>query len=333
MIPSRTAVAAGLMALLLVGSLGVAGMTAAASSAPAADATAGASAQENETAQNVSEEAYVEPAPEEGELYYEASNGDWVSYVNPRDEYRSPYLGDGSGKIGVTLLNEAGEPIVGKTVPNTTVTIPTGETTSWHSHADPLTVQLPLTEHYDRPLDADQFGTTDDLPQGDGYMDSHTIEMHGHPEDATIEYGEAQVSGEHADKIEVVGYIQKAHDTWETDIDPLEAAEPYEEAGGGWTYEPNGSHGQVIVVLQLDSDVTGADGGSAVDDGTNDSTNSTDGENTSDPDNETETSPSDETNGDDGNDDDGSSEMPGFGVPAVVIALTVAALVAARRAG
>ncbi|QRV17587.1 PGF-CTERM sorting domain-containing protein (plasmid) [Haloterrigena salifodinae] len=333
MIPSRTAVAAGLMALLLVGSLGVAGMTAAASSAPAADATAGASAQENETAQNVSEEAYVEPAPEEGELYYEASNGDWVSYVNPRDEYRSPYLGDGSGKIGVTLLNEAGEPIVGKTVPNTTVTIPTGETTSWHSHADPVTVQFPLTEHYDRPLDADQFGTTDDLPQGDGYMDSHTIEMHGHPEDATIEYGEAQVSGEHADKIEVVGYIQKAHDTWETDIDPLEAAEPYEEAGGGWTYEPNGSHGQVIVVLQLDSDVTGADGGSAVDDGTNDSTNSTDGENTSDPDNETETSPSDETNGDDGNDDGGSSEMPGFGVPAVVIALTVAALVAARRAG
>ncbi|WP_394353300.1 PGF-CTERM sorting domain-containing protein [Haloterrigena gelatinilytica] len=300
-------------------------LVAAAGTAGAVDQTA------NET---VSEEAYVEPAPEEGELYYEASNGDWVSYVNPRDEYRSPYLGDGSGKIGVTLLNEAGEPIVGETVPNTTVTIPTGETTSWHSHADPVTVQLPLTEHYDRPLDADQFGTTDDLPQGDGYMDSHTIEMHGHPENATIEYGEAQVSGEHADKIEVVGYIQKAHDTWETDIDPLEAAEPYEEAGGGWTYEPDGSHGQVIVVLQLDGDVTGADGGSAVDDGTNDGdTNSTDGENTSDPDNETETSPADETNGDDGGDDDGSSEMPGFGVPAVVVALTAAALVAVRRAG
>lgn len=331
MIPSRSAVAAGLVALLLVGSLGAAGATAA-SSAPMTGADAGISTQEDDTEYNVSEEAYVEPAPEEGDLYYEASDGNWVSYINPRDEYRSPYLGDGSGKIGVTLLNEAGEPIVGETVPNTTITIPTGETTSWHTQADPITVELPLTEHYERPLDGDQFGTTDDLPQGDGYMDAHTIEMHGHPEDATIEYGEARIEGEHADKLEVVGYIQQAHDTWETDIDPLEAAEPYEEAGGGWTYRPNASHGQVIVVVQLDSDVTGADG-EAIDDGTNgDNDNSTDG-NTSDPANESESPPANETNGDDadGGDDTDGDEMPGFGGPAVVVALTAAALVALRR--
>ncbi|WP_339106345.1 PGF-CTERM sorting domain-containing protein [Haloterrigena salinisoli] len=337
MIPSRSAVAAGLVALLLVGSLGAAGVTAAASSAAATDAGAALSPPEDDTERNVSEEAYVEPAPEEGDLYYEASDGNWVSYVNPRDEYRSPYLGDGSGKIGVTLLNEAGEPIVGETVPNTTVTIPTGETTSWHSQADPLTVQLPLTDHYERPLDADQFGTTDDLPQGDGYMDSHTIELHGFSEDATVEYGEAQVEGEHADKIEVVGYIQQAHDTWETDIDPLEAAEPYEEAGGGWTYRPNASHGQVIVVLQLDSDVTGADdktntsepagesNGNASDDGNE----SDDGNDTGDGTGATDETESEAAN--ESSDDDSNDEMPGFGVPAVVVAGIVATLVALRR--
>ena len=331
-------VAAALVALLLVGSVAAVG-TVASSPAPATDATASIDAQEDATEYNVSEEAYLEPAPEEGDPYYEASNGDWVSYVNPRDEYRSPYLGDGSGKIGMTLLNEAGEPIVGETVPNTTVTIPTGETTSWHSHADPVTVHLPLTEHYERPYDGDQFGTTDDLPQGDGYMDAHTIEMHGNPEDATIEYGKAQVEGEHADKIEVVGYIQQAHDTWDTDIDPIEAAEPYEEAGGGWTYEPGASHGQVIVVLQLDGDVTGADGepvandGDTGENGDGDENTTDDGDgNDADVGDENETESAAKNEASDG-DETGVEGMPGFGVPAVIVALTAATLVAVRRSG
>jgi hypothetical protein len=116
-----------------------------------------------------------------------------------------------------------------------------------------MTVEYPLTENYDRPLDADQFGTTSDLPQGDGYLDSHCIEVHGLPEDGTVEYGEAQIDGEHADQIEVVGYIQQAHEAWDTDTDPIDDAESYEEAGGGWTYETDASHGQVVVVLQLDA--------------------------------------------------------------------------------
>lgn len=59
---------------------------------------------------NVSEEAYEEPAPGPDDQYFEAADpdGDWVSYINPRDKYRSPYLGDGSGKICVTLVNEEG---------------------------------------------------------------------------------------------------------------------------------------------------------------------------------------------------------------------------------
>ena len=202
----------------------------------------------------VSEEEYVQPVPEEGDPYFEAAadDGSWVSYKNPRDEYRSPNLGDGSGKICITLRNEHGEVIIGKTVPNTTVTIPTGDALEWHSSADPITVELPLTHHYDRPLDADQFGTSPDLPQGDGYLDSHCYEFHGLPEDGTVEYGEAQVEGEHADRINVVGYIQQEHQAWDSDVDPIADAESYEDAGGGWTYRTDASHGQVVVVLQLD---------------------------------------------------------------------------------
>ena len=36
------------------------------------------------------------------------------------------------------------------------------------------------------------------------------------------------------------------------DVDPIEDAQSYDEAGGGWTMYPGVSHGQVVVVLQLD---------------------------------------------------------------------------------
>lgn len=272
--------------------------------------------------ESVSEEAYVESAPEPGDPYFEAaaSDGSWISYENPRDEYRNPYLGDGSGKVCATLVNENGDPVVGESVPNTSVTIPTNDVTSWHSKADPMTVQFPMTDHYDRPLDADQFGTSPDIAQGDGYMDSHCIEMHGHPEDATIEYGEAQISGENADQIEVAGYIQQIPegDGWDTDIDPVTAAESYEEAGGGWTYETEASHGQVVVVLQLDGatgDPSDPDGSNGSDSGTNE---------TSDSPNEGDQQLEESESGD-------NDEMPGFGVLAALAALSIAVL--ARRRG
>jgi len=204
---------------------------------------------------NVTEDEYVETAPEPGDEYFEAeaSDGRWVSYANPRDEYRSPYVGDSSGKICVMLLNEAGDPIVGETIPETTVTIPTGDTLAWHSKAAPMTVQYPLTEQYERPLDADQFGTTAELPQGDGYMDSHCIEFHGLSETDQISYGQAEISGTHADRVDLVGYVQQ-QGTWDSERDPVEAATSYEEAGGGWTFNESESHGQVTVVLQLAAD-------------------------------------------------------------------------------
>ncbi|QCC59833.1 PGF-CTERM sorting domain-containing protein [Natrinema thermotolerans] len=268
----------------------------------------------------VSEAAYVDPAPEKGDPYFEAAadDGSWVSYENPRDEYRSPYLGDGSGKVCVSLVNENGEPVIGESVPNTSVTVPTGGATTWHSDADPMTVQFPMDDHYEFPLDGDQFGTSPDVAQGDGYMDSHCLEFHGNPEDATLTYGEAEISGEYADRIDVAGYIQQepAGDGWDTDIDPVAAAESYEEAGGSWTYNAaeNSTHGQVVVVLQLDAPA----------DERFDPDNSSDPPNGSDPASDGET-------GDDNGDAESNDRMPGFGVVSALVALSVAVL--ARRRG
>lgn len=291
------------------------------------------------------EDEYVEEAPERGDEYFEAmaADGRWISYVNPRDRYRSPYLGEGSGKICTTLLNEEGEPIVGETVPNTTVTIPTSDSIAWHSYAGPMTVDLPLTDNYERPYDADQFGTSD-LPQGDGYMDAHCIEIHGMPEDGGyVGYDEPQIDGEYADWIEVVGYVQ-VQDTWDSDIDPIEAAESYEEAGGGWTYAEGDSHGQVVVVLQLDppADAYPDDDGIASDDNeteeadneseTEPATTETDESPDEESDVETETDNENETAT--ASEDDASanaSQMPGFGVFVAIAALAGAVLARARR--
>lgn len=264
---------------------------------------------------NVSEPASEELAPERGDQYFEAadSEGNWISYTNPRDNYRSPYLGDASGKICVTLLNEAGEPVVGESVPNTTVTIPTGDALTWHSHADPMAVEYPLTDNYEWPLDADQFGTNADLPQGDGYMDSHCIEFHGHPEGATVEYGEVQIEGDHADDIELVGYVEQPNNDWNTSVDPIADAESYEEVGGNWTYrseEHERLHGQVVAVLQLDV----AEGHVEANDDDDEATESG-----------TEMDIEDESG------TEAIDEMPGFGLVAAVIALSALALARYRR--
>ncbi|WP_293027703.1 PGF-CTERM sorting domain-containing protein [Natronococcus sp.] len=336
----RTVVVLGVLAVL-AGVLAMAFLVGGTAAVGSDDASSGddleTNAVQSETT-TVSEPAAEMPVPEPGDEYYEAAapDGSWISYINPRDEYRSPYLGDGSGKICVTLLNEAGEPIVGESVPNTTATVPTGEELEWHTGADPMVVEYSLTDNYDRPLDADQFGTSAELPQGDGYMDSHCIEMHGQPEDGTIEYGEVEIEGEHADDIEVVGYIQQAHEAWDSDVDPIEDAESYEEAGGGWTYKTDGSHGQAVVVLQLEGEIDDATDEPA--ERTESTTeNSTESNESSDED----TGVADDASGADGDDDssdggtgdDGSDDadgLPGFGVGVAVAALAAVAVAVSR---
>ena len=340
-------VVVGLIVLVGVCALTVVAVPGAASVSPPADGYADANALQDTNA--TSEEEYVQTVPEEGDPYFEAAaeDGSWVSYVNPRDEYRSPYLGDGSGKICVSLRNENGEVIVGESVPNTRVTIPTGETISWHTSADPMTVRFPLTRHYDRPLDADQFGTSQDLPQGDGYLDSHCIEFHGPPEDATIEYGEAEIHGKHADRIEVVGYVQQEHEAWDTSVDPIDDAESYERAGGGWTYREGASHGQVVVVLQLESQEDANTDGDRVEhesarleemlDEPDVATSHADADDdsgvTSDEGGDASDEDADASDDSDQADPGGDREipdMPGFGVVAAVVALSLAAVARAR---
>ncbi|WP_394739863.1 PGF-CTERM sorting domain-containing protein [Natronococcus roseus] len=340
----RTVVVLGVLAVLagvLTATLFVGGTAAVGSD----DASSGGALETNAVQSSttaVSEPAADVPVPEPGDEYYEAAapDGSWISYINPRDEYRSPYLGDGSGKICVTLVNEAGEPVVGESVPNTTATVPTGDELEWHSGADPMVVEYSLTDNYDQPLDSDQFGTVSELPQGDGYMDSHCIEMHGQPEDGTIEYGEVEIDGEHADDVEVVGYIQQAHEAWDTDVDPLEDAESYEEAGGGWTYKTDGSHGQAVVVLQLAGEVDGSSDEpeerteSTTENSTESNESSEDDAGVDDDDgvngdNETDDDASDGGTGDDGSDD--ADGLPGFGVGAAVVALAAIAVAVSRR--
>ena len=311
----------GPVALIIAGSLVLVGLAVAGTAVPS-------SSPADMHAPNASpiEEAYEESVPDRDDPYYEAEDpdGNWISYINPRDEYRSPYLGDGSGKVCVTLLNEEGEPIVGESVPETTVTVPTGDSLEWHPNADPFAVQYPLTDHYERPLDADQFGTNPELTQGDGYLDSHCLEWHGLPEDGTVEYGEVEIDGEYAEWIDVVGYIQQAHDSWDSDVDPIADAESYEEAGGGWTYETDGSHGQAVVVLQLDPPED-AYGGDDDDQQGSDDTNTSGGTDQTDDDGEDT-----RERGSSGDDTGGDDEIPGFSLLLSLTALASLVIVLAR---
>ncbi|WP_049925773.1 hypothetical protein [Halopiger goleimassiliensis] len=313
------------VAVLVVGLFGIAAMGAAAGGlfvdAEATIGPADAGQQPTLATQNgtaVSEEAAREPVPEPGDAYFEAedSDGEWISYVNPRDGYRSPYLGEGSGKMCVALVNEAGEPIVGETIPNTTATIETGDELEWQDHGHPFVVEYPLPENYERPLDADQFGTSDELPQGDGYLDSHCVEWHGLPEDETVEYSPVELEGEHAEDLEVVGYIEQAHEDWDSDVDPIDDAEPYDAVGGEWTYREGGSHGQVVAVVQLDRD------GELPETGVGSAANSTSDD--SDGDDGTDSNANDDT----ASDADEAESIPGFGALVAVVAGTIA--VAAR---
>ncbi|WP_254861833.1 PGF-CTERM sorting domain-containing protein [Halovivax gelatinilyticus] len=286
---------------------------------------------DNHTTDNVSEAAAEMPVPEPGDPYFEAEDpdGEWISYVNPRDEYRNPYLGDGSGKLCVTMVNEAGEPITGESIPGTSVTVPTGSSIEWHTRADPFVVEYSLTEHYDRPLDSDQFGTSDDIPQGDGYLDSHCMEWHGLSETDSVSYGEVEIDGEYADHVDVVGYIQQAHAAWDTDVDPIGDAVSYEEAGGGWTYEENASHGQAVVVLQLDPPEDEGDGD---ENGSEDRSDDTGGADDSDDTDDANEDADSVVVGGDSDDTEYESDdgMPGFGVLVAVLALSIGLFVTRR---
>lgn len=130
----------------------------------------------------------------------------------------------------------------------------------------------------------------------------------------------------------MVGYIQHAHSAWDSDVDPITDAESHEEAGGGWTFHPGGSHGQVAVVLQLDSSGTASNGsdtdasGEAEgDEHDGDTADATDRAT-----NETDGTGDGEANAEAGAEHE-IDEQPGFGVLVTALALSLGVLARTRR--
>lgn len=213
----------------------------------------------------------VEPSEEriklDGEEFLEASNEDWVSYKNPRDRFHPDYheVGEsvpdevmnkerpGSGKFCMSLLNEANQPVMGETLNNVTAEMHI-EGLEWHSLANPFRVNYPLNENYDRrPLDGDQFGSSDNLSQGDGYLDSHCIEFHLEKEDLSLNYSQIDVYGQDSEGVEVVGYRENIG-VWDSTIDPVEDVYEYnasELSDGKVSMDEENTHFQVVGVLRL----------------------------------------------------------------------------------
>lgn len=216
---------------------------------------------------NGSESHVSEPAAEiSGEEILQEKTDEWVSYTNHRDhfhpEYHEPgetvpdeimyHERPGSGKFCMTLLNENNEPIVGNSLTNVTAVMDI-EGLEWHELANPFEVKYPLRNHYDIPLDGDQFGTSDDLPQGNGILDSHCIEFHLEEANFEADYEPVEIRGNDSDRLEVVGYKEQIG-PWDTDLDPVDGTYSYGESNysnGNIAMNPNNSHFQVVTVLRL----------------------------------------------------------------------------------
>lgn len=208
-----------------------------------------------------------ESADYNGTEIFQAETENWTSYSNPRDRFHPDYHEDGvsvpdrimnelrpgSGKYCMTLLNEANQPITGKTLENTSAEMNI-EGLEWHPLTQPFTVNYPLEENYDRrPMDGDQFGTSDERSQGDGVLDSHCIEFHLAEENLSTSYSPVSIEGKESDAVEVVGYREKKG-YWNSDIDPVDDVWRYGEnqrSDGEISMNENQTHFQVVAVLKL----------------------------------------------------------------------------------
>lgn len=193
----------------------------------------------------------------------EAKTEDWVSFHNPRDAYyyNESEMSDltteeidkkypGSAKICIALMNERKDPILGETLPNTTIKFPF-DGLEWHE-STPWEVELPLS-NYERPLDSDQLGTTKELPQGDGYLDSHCIEAHYLNPEFNLNYNELEIEGEHSEDLDVLGYREHL-DSWRTDLNIKKDFQKFGESNisdGQIKMEKNKTHLQVMAIAQL----------------------------------------------------------------------------------
>ncbi|QGA80420.1 hypothetical protein [Candidatus Nanohalobium constans] len=187
----------------------------------------------------VVEERTVTPAPEPSHV-----GEDYLSYPNPRDHYKhdQDIHREGSIKVCKILLNQNGEVITGETV-DTTFSV---ETSIPYNDAETITFDTPINQV------ADLVGTSEELREGDGYLDAECAEFHDLRLNQTYSYSQETISGPDADKVETLGYIEK----WENRNTPVSNVEDFnssEDSDGTIRLEPgyNGRHAEVIIVNQI----------------------------------------------------------------------------------
>jgi hypothetical protein len=199
---------------------------------------------DNETDENeddtVTEERHVTPAPEPSYV-----GEDYLSYPNPRNHFKhdQDIHREGSMKVCTILLNQDGEVITGETV-DAEFSVET-EGVPYES-ADNIEFDTPLNQV------ADLVGTSEELREGDGYLDAECAEYHDLRLNQTYEYGQQEITGEDADEIENVGY----QEFWSNQYSPLENVEEYgtsSNSDGEVHLSPgyNTRHAEVIIVNQI----------------------------------------------------------------------------------
>lgn len=186
------------------------------------------------------EERHVTPAPEPDYV-----GEDYLSYPNPRDHYKhdQDIHREGSAKVCHIMLNQRGEVVTGETVDDVQLSV---DTDIPYEDARPVTFDTPVNQV------ADLVGTSEDLREGDGYLDAECAEFHDLRLNETYHYSQANISGEDAENVEVVGH----QEFWNNQYDPLEDVEEYgnsSNSDGEITLSPgyNTRHAEVVVVSQI----------------------------------------------------------------------------------
>jgi len=185
---------------------------------------------------SVVEERSVTDAPEPSYV-----GEDYLSYPNPRNHFKDVRR-PGSLKVCKILLNQNGEVIEGDTV-DATFSV---DTSIPYDDADTITFDTPINQV------ADLVGTSEDLREGDGYLDAECAEYHDLRLNETYTYSQEEITGEDSDEVETVGYIEN----WENRNTPISNVESYnssEDSDGTVRLEPgyNGRHAEVIIVNQI----------------------------------------------------------------------------------
>ena len=195
---------------------------------------------DDDSSDSVVEERSVTPAPEPSYV-----GDDYLSYPNPRNHFLhdQDIHREGSLKVCKILLNQNGEVITDESV-DAAFSVDTENVP--YEDAGTITFDTPINQV------SDLVGTSEDLREGDGYLDAECAEYHDLRLNETYSYSQESITGEDSDEVETLGYIEK----WENRNTPINNVENYkssENSDGTVRLEPgyNGRHAEVIIVNQI----------------------------------------------------------------------------------